>query len=53
MNDTRIPRRQQHCHGAGVRWGSVFWIVIGLLALAALSVLPSLLATALSGSGLL
>jgi hypothetical protein len=53
MNDTRVRHTQHHCHGAGVRWGAVFWIVLGVLALAALSVLPSLLTTALSESGLL
>jgi len=53
MNDTRIRHTPQHCHRAGIRWGSVFWIVLGLLALGALSVLPSLLTTALSESGLL
>jgi hypothetical protein len=51
MNDTRIRHTPQHCHRAGIRWGSVFWIVLGILALAALSALPSLLATALSEAG--
>ncbi len=51
MNEERESHTQGHCCGIGLRWGGLLWIVLGLLALAALSALPSLLTTALSEAG--
>jgi hypothetical protein len=53
MNETRLRESKGHCCGIGLQWGTVLWIVIGLLALAALSAVPSLLSNALSEAGVL
>ena len=53
MNETRIRETPRHCCGAGVPWSWVLWIVVGLLALAALSVLPAALSKTLSDAGVL
>ncbi len=53
MSETRIRETPRHCCGVGIRWAWVLWIVAGLLALAALSVMPALLADVLSEAGVL
>ena len=53
MNETRVRESNGHCCGIGLRWGTALWIVLGLLALAALSAVPSLLSDALSEAGVL
>lgn len=52
MNEPHISDRTRSCCGMGLGWGRLLWMLLGLLGVAALAALPSMLEAALSNSGL-
>lgn len=53
MNERRSPETPRACcGGTGFGWARLIWILLGVLGLASLAAVPSLLEAALSKAGL-
>jgi hypothetical protein len=52
MNERQSPDKQRACCGIGLGWGRLFWILLGVLGMAAaVAALPSMLESALAKAG--